>query len=83
MKHRNQNAVRTGACKCLSIEGDELHFDLSRDSPERASMKFREPEKFAELREAYFEWDRSMPLFPQSASYAREYTEHTMAKSEG
>ena len=46
-------------------------------------MRYREPEKFKELRRAYFEWDRSMPPFPESASYAFEYTEHTMAKSDG
>jgi arylsulfatase A-like enzyme len=83
MKFRNQRAVRSGVWKYLSIEGNEFLYDLSRDERERANMRYREPEKFVELREAYLEWDRSMPLFPEDARYELVYTEETMAKSDG
>ena len=83
MFYRNQKAILSGDWKWLSIDVNEFIFDLSRDQRERANMRYREPEKFVELREAYLEWDRSMPLFPESASVTLEYTEHTMAKSDG
>jgi len=83
MKYRNQKAVRSGVWKYLSIEGAEFLYDLSRDSRERANMRYREPEKFYELRDAYREWDRSMPQIPEDARYDLVYKEDTMAKSSG
>jgi len=58
-------------------------FDLSRDERERANVRYREPKKFEELRRACFEWDASMPPRPAGASVALEYTDATMAKSDG
>ena len=46
-------------------------------------MRYREPKKFAELRDAYLEWDRSMPPIPEDAKYHLVYTDETMAKSAG
>jgi len=83
MKYRNQKAVRSGAWKYLSIEGNEFLYDLTRDSRERANMRYREPETFAELRDAYFEWDRSMLPIAEDAMHYHVYTEETMAKSSG
>jgi len=83
MKYRNQKAVRSGVWKYLSIEGNEFLYDLSRDSRERANMKYREPKKFHELRDAYLEWDRSLPAIPEDAVHHHVYTEETMAKSAG
>jgi hypothetical protein len=83
MKFRDQKAVRSGVWKCLSIEGNEFLYYLSRDSRERANMRYREPEKFEELRAAYFEWDRSLGPIPEDATFDVVYTEETMAKSAG
>jgi arylsulfatase A-like enzyme len=83
MVFRNQKAARSGVWKYLSIEGNEFLYDLSRDERERANIRYREPEKFEELRKAYFEWDASMPPRPESAAVALEYTAATMAKSDG
>ena len=83
MVYRNQKAVRSGVWKYLSIEGSEFLYDLSRDERERANMRYREPEKFEELRRAYFEWDASMPPRPVDAAVALEYTADSMAKSDG
>lgn len=83
MLYRNQKAVRSGVWKYLSIEGNEFLYDLSRDERERANMRYREPEKFAELRKAYAEWHASMPPRPEDAEVHLEYTKATMAKSDG
>jgi arylsulfatase A-like enzyme len=83
MVFRNQKAVRSGIWKYLSIDGAEFLFDLSRDSRERANMRYREPRRFEELRRAHFEWDASMPPRPEDAAIALEYTAATMAKSDG
>lgn len=58
-------------------------FDLGRDSRERANMRYREPEKFAELSRAYLEWDRSTPPIDENALHHHVYTEETMARSSG
>jgi arylsulfatase A-like enzyme len=83
MVYRNQKAVRSGVWKYLSIDGNEFLYDLSRDSRERANMRYREPLKFEELREAYAAWDASLPPRPEDAAVYLEYTEATMAKSDG
>lgn len=83
MMYRNQKAVRSGVWKYLSIEGNEFLYDLSRDERERANMRYREPEKFEELRQAYAEWDASLPPRPEDAEVHLEYTAATMAKSDG
>ncbi len=67
----------------MSIDGAEFLYDLSRDERERANMRYREPEKFVELRKAFFDWDASMPPRPEDAAVALEYTPATMARSDG
>lgn len=83
MKFREQKAVRSGVWKYLSIEGNEFLYDLSRDSRERANMRYREPEKLEELRAAYFEWDRRLGPIPEDATFDVVYTEKTMARPAG
>ena len=83
MVFRDQKAVRSGSWKYLSIEGNEFLFDLSRDSRERANMRFREPAKFQELREAFEAWSARMPPVPEDATYGVVYTDKTMARSNG
>jgi len=83
MVYRNQKAVRAGTWKYLSIDGNEFLYDLSRDQRERANLRYREPKKFRELRNAYREWDASMPMRPAGTEVHLEYTEASMAKSDG
>ena len=83
MVFRDQKAVRSGSWKYLSIEGNEFLFDLSRDSRERANMRFREPAKFQELRDAFESWSAGIPPVPEDASYGVIYTDKTMARSNG
>jgi arylsulfatase A-like enzyme len=83
MVFREQKAIRSGTWKYLSIEGNEFLFDLSRDSRERANMRFREPERFEKLKSAFDAWSDSMPPVPSDASYGIVYSDKTMARSNG
>ena len=67
MKFRDQKAMRSGAWKWLSIEGNEYLFDLAKDPRERANLAKRLPEKFSELRSRYRAWESSMPPIPGDA----------------
>ena len=83
MLFRNQKAVRSGDWKWLSVDGNEFLFNLKKDQRERANLRYREPERFAELRRTYLKWDESMPVFPEDAAYSLVYDERSMAKSAG
>ncbi|MGH8740627.1 MAG: sulfatase-like hydrolase/transferase [Burkholderiales bacterium] len=67
MKFRDQKAMRSGAWKWLSVEGNEYLFDLSRDQRERANMVKRYPDKLAELKQRYLVWEAGMPPVPEDA----------------
>jgi arylsulfatase A-like enzyme len=66
-KYRDQKAVRAGAFKYLSLEGNEFLFDLTKDARERANLARREPARLAALRERYAAWEASMPPVPAEA----------------
>jgi arylsulfatase A-like enzyme len=67
MKFRNQMAVRSGSWKWLSIEGNEFLFDLAKDQRERANLVKRSPERLADLKRRYSEWEKSIPPIPDDA----------------
>ncbi|HLG53241.1 MAG TPA: sulfatase-like hydrolase/transferase [Steroidobacteraceae bacterium] len=73
MKHREQKAIRSGSWKWLSIDGHEYLFDLSKDQRERANVAKRHPEKFAELKRHYLEWEASVPPIPADAKVSVLY----------
>jgi arylsulfatase A-like enzyme len=83
MKFRNQKAVRSGDWKWLSVDGNEFLFNLTQDERERANMRYREPDRFAQLRRAFFEWDERMPLFPDDVIVSLAYDETNQAKPNG
>ncbi len=80
MKFRDQKAVRRGDWKWISIGGDEFLFNLAKDSRERANMRYREPERFAELRAEYLAWEASVPPIPADARFDLPYTAAEVAK---
>ena len=80
MKFREQRAMRAGAWKYLSIEGDEFLYDLSRDARERANFARREPAKLAELRRRYQAWHDSMPPVPPDATANLPYGKSDLAQ---
>jgi arylsulfatase A-like enzyme len=73
MKFRSQKAMRSGDWKYLSIEGHEYLFNLARDERERANVIRREPEKLAQLKARYAEWEASLPPIPADAKFSLVY----------
>lgn len=66
-KHLAQRACRRGDWKYLKIRDQEFLFDVVADPLERANMKAREPQRFAELKQAWEKWNATMlPLDPAS-----------------
>lgn len=83
MKFREQKAMRSGRWKYLSIDGDEFLYDLESDPRERANYRYREPERFAELKAKYDAWHASMPPIPVDAGWSIPYTKADLAAPSG
>ena len=67
--NKGQEAVRRGKWKYLHIAGNNFLFDVVADPLERANLKDRNPEKFAELAMAFTEWNKGMLFDPNARSY--------------
>ena len=67
--NKDQKAARRGAYKYLSINGNEYLFDIIQDPLERGNLKERMPAKFAELKQAYDEWNAGMLTAPDVSSF--------------
>jgi hypothetical protein len=80
MKFRNQKAMRSGAWKYLSLDGDEFLFDLSRDARERANRGRSEPDRLAAMRARYAEWEATMPALPPDATSSIPYSKADLAQ---
>ena len=68
MNHRGQRAMRLGRWKYLRVDGHDYLFDISADERERANLAKREPERLAQMRQAWEDWDASMPPIPPDAT---------------
>jgi len=66
MLFRNQKAVRAGAWKYLSVEGDDFLFNLAKDQRERANLAKREPKRLAAMRARYLAWEQALPKHPDA-----------------
>jgi arylsulfatase A-like enzyme len=73
MKHRGQRAMRLGRWKYLQVDGHEYLFDIEADERERANRAKREPDRLAALRQAWLDWNASMPPIPDDASVSLGY----------
>ena len=73
MKHRGQRAYRQGDWKYLQVDGLDYLFNLSADERERANRAQREPARLAALRQAWVDWDASMPAIAPDASVSLGY----------
>jgi arylsulfatase A-like enzyme len=80
MKFREQRAMRAGQWKWLSIEGNEFLYDLATDARERANLRYRHPEVFSRLRDAYAAWHAGMPPIPEDAKVSTVYGPADMAQ---
>ncbi len=74
MKHRSQRAVRAGRWKYLKVDEHEYLFNLEADARERANLARREPQRFAQLRQRWLDWNETMPTIPDDASVTLAYT---------
>lgn len=59
-KSHGQRAVRSGNWKYLKIADNEFLFDLAKDPRERADLKEKEPQIFAQLKSQWEEWNATM-----------------------
>jgi arylsulfatase A-like enzyme len=66
MLYRNQQALREGDWKYLSVEGDEFLFNLAADERERANHARRDPGRLAAMRARYRAWDDALPKHPDA-----------------
>ena len=68
MNHRSQRALRDGDWKYLKVDEHEYLFNIPADERERANHARLEPERLAAMRQAWLDWDASMPPIPADAT---------------
>jgi arylsulfatase A-like enzyme len=73
MNHRGQRAMRDGDWKYLRVDGHDYLFDIPSDERERANKSGREPDRLARMRDAWEEWNRTMPPIPEDATVSLGY----------
>jgi arylsulfatase A-like enzyme len=66
-KAYDQQAVRRGAFKYLSVNKQDYLFDLSRDPQEMADLKERRADLFRELQAAWKQWNAQMLAYPKDS----------------
>ncbi|MCA0242285.1 MAG: sulfatase-like hydrolase/transferase [Proteobacteria bacterium] len=74
MNHRGQRALRDGRWKYLQVDGHEYLFDIDADERERANRAPLEPERLAALRQAWLDWQETMPPIPADATVSLGYS---------
>jgi len=78
MNHRGQRALRRGDWKYLRVDGNDYLFNLAADERERANQGARQPERLAEMRQAWEDWDATMPPIPEDATVSLGYSVKNM-----
>ncbi|MBU4610682.1 sulfatase-like hydrolase/transferase [Achromobacter sp. GG226] len=78
MNHRNQRAARHGDWKYLRVDDCEYLFNVTTDARERANLAHHHPERFAQMRAAWEDWNASMPAIPPDATVSLGYTRKDM-----
>jgi arylsulfatase A-like enzyme len=78
MKHRQQRALRDGAWKYLKVDEHEYLFDISTDARERANLAHCQPERMQAMRQAWLDWDATMPPIPPDATVSLGYSAKDM-----
>lgn len=73
MNHRGQRAMRDGDWKYLRVDGHDYLFDIPSDERERANKAPREPQRLADMRDAWEEWNATMPPIPEDATVSLGY----------
>ena len=68
MNHRGQRALRDGDWKYLRVDGHDYLFYIPGDERERANLASRQPERLADMRDAWESWNNTMPPIPEDAT---------------
>jgi arylsulfatase A-like enzyme len=74
MKHRGQRAYRDGDWKYLQVDGHEYLFNIPADERERANHAKQQPERLAALRQAWCDWEATMPAIADDATVSLGYS---------
>lgn len=80
MNYRNQQALRDGKFKYLTIDGNEYLFDLSLDERERANLAKKHPERLQSMRAQMVEWNSKVRTIDPEARSELVYTERDMPR---
>lgn len=78
MKHRGQRAFRLGDWKYLKVDEHEYLFNLVQDARERANLAEHLPERFQAMKQAWLNWDATMPEIPPDATVTLGYSARNM-----
>jgi arylsulfatase A-like enzyme len=74
MNHRGQRAFRLGDWKYLRVDGNDYLFNIPNDERERANQASCQADRLAAMRQAWEDWNASMPPIPQDASISLGYS---------
>jgi hypothetical protein len=78
MNHRQQRALRQGPWKYLKVDEHEYLFNIAQDARERANLATREPERLARMRQAWLQWEATVPAIPEDATVSLGYSAKDM-----
>jgi arylsulfatase A-like enzyme len=78
MNHRGQRALRDGDWKYLRVDGHDYLFNIPADERERANLAGRESARLADLRDAWEQWNETMPPIPEDATVSLGYSAKDM-----
>ncbi len=73
MNHRGQRALREGDWKYLRVDGNDYLFNIAADARERANRAPLEPQRLADMRARWLDWDASLPPIPADATVSLGY----------
>ncbi len=74
MNHRHQRAMRLGPWKYLKVDDHEYLFNIDNDARERANLALRQPERLADMRQAWLDWDATLLPIPPDAGISLGYS---------
>jgi arylsulfatase A-like enzyme len=78
MNHRGQRALRDGHWKYLRVDGHDYLFNIPADERERANRAPREPQRLEAMRDAWEQWNNTMPPIPDDATVSLGYSAKDM-----
>ncbi|MGI9152191.1 MAG: sulfatase family protein [Limnohabitans sp.] len=74
MNHRGQRAMRQGDWKYLRVDGNDYLFNIPADERERANLGKHQPERLQAMRQAWENWEATMPPIPEDATVSLGYS---------